>query len=617
MKIIYTFQEALQECKKYVDDSDRRLPKKVNSAFKPPLKFIQSGPWEMSLPALETTLHYLLDYLHHSCYLLCSDGKVSSLIKIEQTTTAPFFKKVIEQELSTLDKNTTLTASQKGSIRQFVKDSNKLRILQCIVKKIKKETTTSNEYERFIRGLSLPMGVYVMNLTDANLLHKDGLEPFPVFRGQAKSLPDEFLAKSFLPIFSLSGNKKFHDIPIPNYDDVSYSLGMASYNIGDFTTEWSQKTIPKAVFRGGPSGCGYTTETNQRLRLTTIRSPDLDVGIVSEKDTIDSNSIRFDPIHGLGMLNTGIQSVGRLNYVEQSRYKYILHIDGNVNAYRLLSILATGSLILRVKSSYTSWADSLLKPGMHYIEIASNLSNLLEKVEWCKQHETECSKIASNGLKVAREILLNPEYVRGAFQKIAMATLSKIPTKIPTPPPKIPTPSPPSSDSSFYIKGENEKKCKMGFVQDKKDKTKCVSKNNNNITKKVVAEKVPKIVVAQKVPKIVVAEKVPKMVVAEKVPKMVVPKMMVVDIPEIYIKGENERKCKTGFVQDKKDKTKCIKTTNKITKKIPLNPVIKAHSVTVKRKLKLPPPEEEELYESGRIRRKCDTIKDKISSILQ
>jgi hypothetical protein len=175
----------------------------------------------------------------------------------------------------------------------------------------------------------------------------------------------------------------------------------------------------------------------------------------------------------------------------------------------------------------------------------------------------------------------------------------------------------------------------MGFVQDKKDKTKCVSKNNKNITKKVVAEKVPKIVVAQKVPKIVVAEKVPKIVVAEKVPKivvaekvpklmvaekvpkMVVPKMVVADIPEIYIKGENERKCKTGFVQDKKDKTKCIKTTNKITKKIPLNPVIKAHSVTVKRKLKLPPPEEEELYESGRIRRKCDTIKDKISSILQ
>jgi hypothetical protein len=208
-------------------------------------------------------------------------------------------------------------------------------------------------------------------------------------------------------------------------------------------------------------------------------------------------------------------------------------------------------------------------------------------------------------LKVAREILLNPEYVRGAFQKIAIATQSKIPTKIPTPPPKIPTPT---SDPSFYIKGENEKKCKMGFVQDKKDKTKCVSKNNNNITKKVVAEKVPKIVVAQKVPKIVVAEKVP---------KMVVPKMVVADIPEIYIKGENERKCKTGFVQDKKDKTKCIKTTNKITKKIPLNPVIKAHSVTVKRKLKLPPPEEEELYESGRIRRKCDTIKDKISSILQ
>ena len=37
---------------------------------------------------------------------------------------------------------------------------------------------------------------------------------------------------------------------------------------------------------------------------------------------------------------------------EQSKYKYIIHIDGNVNAYRLLNSMLTGSLILRVKSEY-------------------------------------------------------------------------------------------------------------------------------------------------------------------------------------------------------------------------------------------------------------------------
>jgi hypothetical protein len=42
---------------------------------------------------------------------------------------------------------------------------------------------------------------------------------------------------------------------------------------------------------------------------------------------------------------------------EQSRFKYIVHIDGNVNAYRLLTTMKTGSVILRVVSEYTSWAD--------------------------------------------------------------------------------------------------------------------------------------------------------------------------------------------------------------------------------------------------------------------
>lgn len=485
MKIIYELNEAIQECKKYLKN-DILPTTKLNSSFMPPTDLIHSGPWEMSIPALKNTLEYINHFLHHSCYVLCSDGKKSTLFKLESQTTAPTFKAIIKKELKTLDSNTHLSDTQKAFIRNYLKDDSGIRILQCIVKKIKKETTTTKEYEKFIEGIPLPSGVYIMNLTDANLLHKKDIEPFPIYRGNQQPLPPP-TDKPFLPILSLSGNKKYYDIPIPNYDDVSYILGLAKYDIRQFKTKWTEKLIDKAVFRGGPSGCGYTIETNQRLRLIHLKgsSKDLDVGIVSEKNTIDSNSIRFDPVYGLGMLNTGIKSSNRLNYVEQSNYKYIIHVDGNVNAYRLLSIMATGSLIIRVRSSFTSWFEHLIEPGKHFVEVKSDLSDLLEKVQWCKKNDSQCLEMASRSLKFAQNILLNPEYVKGAFQKTVfsifdnsvskespLTTIKPAVIKTAKKTMKIKEP-----DESFYIKDENEKKCKKGYLQDKKDKTKCNKTN--------------------------------------------------------------------------------------------------------------------------------------------
>jgi len=558
MKIIYTFSEAQQLFSPYIQTTE----------------FSNSGPWEMSIPALNTTLQYLMEHLHHSSYVLCSDGKKSTLFKLECLTTAPYFKNILEGELNKLNQNKTISEKQKSFIRQTLTDKNKIRILQCIVKKIKEGASVSTEYETFVANMVLPAGVYVLNLTDAIIVNKNGVEPFPVFRGNNPHLPEPFYSANFLPVFSLSGSTNYYDIPIPNYDDVSYSLGLAKYNISQFTTDWSKKTIEKAVFRGGPSGCGYTAETNQRLHLTTFsQNPDLDVGIVSEKGTIDSNSIRFDPIHGLGMMNTGIRSVPRLNYVEQSKYKYIIHVDGNVNAYRLLSVMATGSLVLRVKSNFTSWFDDLIRPMDHYIEVRADLTDLLEKVRWCKTHDTECSVIAERATRFAAELLNDPQSVKDAFvktvssvfkilplknEKMSKGSREKPPSPLPIQPILEPVKIKPAVNEmeGFYIKGPDDKKCRTGFSQDKKDKTKCVAKLD---VKKPAAEKP-----AAKMNVAISPLVVPSAAVAVAVASAVRLKEPIMNETEdFYIKGPNDKKCKTGFSQDKKDKTKCVGKTRK------------------------------------------------------
>jgi hypothetical protein len=102
---------------------------------------------------------------------------------------------------------------------------------------------------------------------------------------------------------------------------------------------------------------------------------------------------------------------------EQSNYKYIIHIDGNVNAYRLLSTMMTGSLILRVESPYISWVDHLIESGKHYLMVKSDLSDLLKIIKWCEKHPEKAREIAEAGREFA-QMALTREFVSKSVEKI-------------------------------------------------------------------------------------------------------------------------------------------------------------------------------------------------------
>jgi hypothetical protein len=404
------------------------------------------GPWEMSENALKNTLTYILDFLNHSCYMLCVDESGHKMFKLETGKTSPFIESILYAELRTKkDRNIDYALlNSDGKLKS-------LRVMQCIVKPYARTSTTTKEYVDILKGANLPDGVYILNLTDAVILRKDGRFPWQMVTSEP--LPQEFLANPFIPILSTSGQEGYWDIPIPNYDDVEIVL---SGSMPNFTTEWGMKTIEKAVFRGGPTGCGYTSRTNMRIKLAELaqiraNQSFLDAGIVGQpgSKTIDSKSIRFDPLYGLGYMNTGINPVERMDMKAQSRHKYIIHIDGNVHAYRLLNTMRTGSLILRVKSDYTSWVDHLLEDGVHYISVKPDLSDLIDKIKYCKENDERCMEIANRGMEMANRLLTKPTVV-SAFEKTLWEVYSKMnpvaPSPSPTPSPTpMPTPSPVAS----------------------------------------------------------------------------------------------------------------------------------------------------------------------------
>ena len=455
MEIINTYADALNIATKYIDHLSGSVHESYDTGNNAKLPMeIKNKKWSMTLSALKNTLEYLFHKIHHSCYMLCVLNNEYVMYKIEILDASPTFEHAIKtHHLPMLKNNRLITPYQKDFIRNELR--NPVRVMQCILKKQysknQDNSTSLNEYENVLAGMKFPNGVFILNLTDAVILKNNGMEPFPMVTGNISLGKYNF--NEYIPIMSMSGQLGYSDIPIPNYDDIMNIFDdQKMVEFTTFNTLWENKQIRKAVFRGGPSGCGYTPETNMRLKLKYVNSKYVDVELTGRGKTIDSRSIKFDPVYGLGMLNTGIKPATKfLTMTEQSNYKYIIHIDGNVNAYRLLTTMRTGSLILRVSSEYRSWFDHLIQPSVHYLKVKNDLSDLDGCIHWCMKNEARCKEIAKNGLDFAMSIL-RKDFIKTYFQKVLwslsdyqdppqIATPSPSPIPVPTPM-RIPTPTP-------------------------------------------------------------------------------------------------------------------------------------------------------------------------------
>lgn len=216
----------------------------------------------------------------------------------------------------------------------------------------------------------------------------------------------------YMPILSMTTTMSHADIPIPTWEDWTriasqehkkyFSKPIRDYNY-NFEMDWERKK-PTAVFRGASTGRGITTSTNMRLKIATIshrlNNPDfLDAGITKwnmrPRLSVDPKTQKID-INTINVNKLEFGLVNELTPEEQSTYRYIVNIDGHSAAYRLSLELGMGSVILKVDSEYRIWFSRYLKPWVHYIPVAADLSDLLEQIEWAQQHDKECQIIAQN-----------------------------------------------------------------------------------------------------------------------------------------------------------------------------------------------------------------------------
>lgn len=141
---------------------------------------------------------------------------------------------------------------------------------------------------------------------------------------------------------------------------------------------------PKAVWRG---------KSNQRHRIefadTYVNHPLCDVGCTLHKEK-------------------GPQSYHRdfLSVQEQLQYQFVLSIEGVDVATNLKWIMASNSLCLMRRPRFETWfMEGTLIPDYHYVQLKDDHSDLIEKIEYYREHPAEAEAIVANASRYVAPFL--------------------------------------------------------------------------------------------------------------------------------------------------------------------------------------------------------------------
>ena len=263
----------------------------------------------------------------------------------------------------------------------------------------------------------LPDCVFFINLRDNPMLRKDYKNSYDSITD--KKIPDKYLKPNdnntntnnnfplFAPIFSPGCSSEHLDIPFITHDDwlrISQKYfpddcknGYIENNNKNLILDWNLKK-GVAIFRGSSTGTSMTINDNMRLKASelSLKYPNLlDAGITSFNRKMKKQFGK--PIT---IINTNDVKQYKKNFIDnayKSQFKYILTIDGHVSAFRLSNEFKFKSVLLLPESKFYMWFSKELKPFIHYVPIKSDLFNLIEMIEWCKNNDEKCKVIAENG----------------------------------------------------------------------------------------------------------------------------------------------------------------------------------------------------------------------------
>jgi hypothetical protein len=345
---------------------------------------------------VQSTFQYVFYKFKKGVFIQIRNGKLSNFLPFSNAFFVNEWADRIHIPPSLQDQKDILPVSQwysNNGLFRYESPINETDTGMCQIKHM---------FEEVCKHHPIPDLDFFVNRRDFPLLKQDLTEPYHHIWDSENQPLVSHKYDSYAPILSSCTRGGFADIPIPTMDDwtrvcfkenihfASTKRTMATQD--SFSTPWNKKR-EYAVFRGSATGIGYNSETNPRIRLCEQfqNHPRCNVGITAWNNRYRKYS--GDPM--LHIPESTLTLSKPLTLEEQSTYKYIIHVEGHVQAYRLSIELAMRSVILLVESEYKLWYQDRLEPWVHYVPVHADLSDLDERIQWCIDHDDECKQIAN------------------------------------------------------------------------------------------------------------------------------------------------------------------------------------------------------------------------------
>jgi len=97
---------------------------------------------------------------------------------------------------------------------------------------------------------------------------------------------------------------------------------------------------------------------------------------------------------------------------EQLKYKYMIAIEGNDVSSAIKWMLFSNSVVLSPPFRFDSWSmECFLEPFVHYIPLKTDLSDLIERIEWAESNPDEARKISERATLFVYDLLMSDDAI--------------------------------------------------------------------------------------------------------------------------------------------------------------------------------------------------------------
>lgn len=155
---------------------------------------------------------------------------------------------------------------------------------------------------------------------------------------------------------------------------------------------WAAKDS-KLVWRGVPTGFGKGFKPRMSLVSRHQAHPNKNIDI-----KFSSSYAFFEGWCKTNGVKEKFDIAGPMSVQHMLKSKFLVSVEGNDVASNLKWALASNSCVLMPRPTVVSWfMEHMLKPGVHYVEVKPDFSDLESKYKWCLEHDEQCRVIAENG----------------------------------------------------------------------------------------------------------------------------------------------------------------------------------------------------------------------------